>query len=71
MLFYKMLHYGQLCARRGRKLRCKLIRRTLRILYGCNIGLYADIDQSVRFSHYALGVTINDAAKIGGGHKLR
>ena len=37
----------------------------LRILYSCNIDLNAQIDDSVLFSHYAIGVTISCYAKIG------
>lgn len=37
----------------------------MRILYASNIDLGAEIDKSVRFSHYALGVTINVNAVVG------
>lgn len=65
MLFYKLLHYGHKCFKGGYAVRCRLIRRAMRILYASNIDLGAKIDESVRFSHYALGVTIHQDAVIG------
>lgn len=42
----------------------------MRILYSFNIDLEANIDKTVRFSHYALGVTIHQDAVIGEGTQI-
>ena len=70
MLFYYLLHYGHQCYIREKKLRCKIIRRILRILYASNIDLATEIGKGTRFSHYALGVTINANAIIGSNCQL-
>ena len=36
----------------------------MRVLYHCNIDLHASIDDTVRFSHYAFGVTIHPKAVV-------
>lgn len=70
MLFYNLLHWGQACAHTGNKFGAVFVRRLMRILYAFNIDLNADINESVRFSHYALGVTIHGAAVIGRGTQI-
>lgn len=70
MLFYYLLHYGHQCYIREKKLRCKIIRRILRVLYASNIDLATEIGKGTRFSHYALGVTTNANAIIGSNCQL-
>ncbi len=73
MEFYKILNYGQKCARGSglcNRIMEKVIRRFLRIVYSSNIDLHADIHPTVRFSHYALGVTIHPRAIIGAGTQI-
>lgn len=53
-----------------KKLGEKIARRILRVLYNCNIILAADVHETVRFSHYALGVTIHEAASVGSNTQI-
>lgn len=64
-MFYKLLHWGQRCYKNGNRIGMIISRRLIRMLYACNVSVEADIDETVRFSHYGLGVTIHAAAVVG------
>lgn len=49
----------------GGKIRKSIVCRLLRFRYGCSIGLSAKIDDTVLFSHNALGVVVHEHAVIG------
>ena len=70
MLFYSLLHWGQRCTKRKKSLGILISRRLIRVLYSCNISVAANIDETVRFSHYGLGVTIHEAATVGANTQI-
>lgn len=47
-----------------------LLRQTNRILFGCDIGIGANIDDSVQFFHCGLGCVIHSDVVLGRGCKV-
>ncbi|GHU76053.1 hypothetical protein AGMMS49992_21060 [Clostridia bacterium] len=53
------------------KLRKKIIKLVLRIVYNCDISLDANIDPSVFFCHKGFGIAINKNVTISSGVKIQ